>query len=56
MTLTQHADAEPIDNMAFQDAMEIASDDGHDDDLEGSTILAAYDASEPSLALEALAD
>jgi predicted sulfurtransferase len=60
VTLTQYTDAEPVNDMAFQDAMEMASnddqDDDQDDDVEGSTLLAAHGVSGSVLTLEAFTD
>lgn len=35
-------DAEPIDNLAFQDAMELAPNDDYDGDMEDSTLLMVH--------------
>ncbi|KAF3049751.1 hypothetical protein E8E11_005365 [Didymella keratinophila] len=44
--------AEPVDDMALQDAMEMASDDGQDGDMEGSTLLAAHEDQDTALGLD----
>ena len=51
-----HPDAEPIDDMAFQNAMEMASNDDEDDFAEGSTSLEANNVKWALLTLEVLAN
>lgn len=56
MTLTHNTDTEPIDDMIFQDAMEMASNDDQDDDMEGSSSLALTNVSIPFPTLEVFTD